>query len=310
MKLPIRQLAGRIGAEVVGLDLAGPLSDDTIGELRSAWLRHRVLFFRRQRLDHASHVRLTRRFGELTYAHLYEEVTPEGYPEVLTIDPQMYAERYGIRNQERRRDQKSPLAGWHTDLTPLVNPPAGAILRAETVPEFGGDTSWTNLADAYESMSDAIRDMADHLTAEHRFPATDGRRNPADRYGEIVRARPHSAIHPVVRVHPETGERALFVNPMFTSRIVELSEVESRRVLNMLFERIAMPAFTVRFRWEPGSVAFWDNRATAHLPPSDLDHLNLPRRLYRVTLAGDVATGPLGNCSQLVEGEPYPVARQ
>ncbi|MEU4423863.1 TauD/TfdA family dioxygenase [Actinoplanes sp. NPDC024001] len=305
--LTVRRVAGRIGAEVDGVDLTRDLPGEVVAELRAALLTHRVLFFRNQRLTHADHVGFARRFGDLTCAHLYEDETPDGFPEVLTLDPQLYARRYGIDNRERRRGMKSPLAGWHTDLTPLVNPPAAAILRAEVVPEFGGDTTWSNTVAAYESLSPVIQEMADQLTAEHRFMAAEAAPNPKDGYGEIVRARPHSAIHPVVRVHPETGERALFVSPMFTSRIVGLDAMESRRLLDLFFERMSMPAFTVRFRWAPGSVAFWDNRATAHLAPSDLDHLDLPRRLYRVTVAGDVPVSPRGVRSQVVTGEPYPV---
>jgi taurine dioxygenase len=306
--LRVRQVAGHIGAEVSGVDLSEPLSDETVAEIRAAWLRHKVLFFRDQHLGHEAHVRVARRFGPLTFAHLYEDETPDGYPEILTIDTQLYARRYGINNQQRRTGMKSALAGWHSDLTPLVNPPAGAFLRGDVIPEFGGDTCWTNLAAAYESMSPVVRDLADRLTAEHRFLASEGRPNPKDGYGEVVRANPHSAVHPVVRVHPETGERALFVSPMFTSRIVGVSELESRRLLDLFFERLAMPAFTVRFHWTPGAVAFWDNRVTGHMAPSDLDHMDVARRLYRVTLAGDVPVGPGGEKSQVVTGAPYAVS--
>jgi alpha-ketoglutarate-dependent taurine dioxygenase len=113
------------------------------------------------------------------------------------------------------------------------------------------------------------------------------------------------AVHPVVRVHPETGERALFVNPGFTSHLVDVTPRESRAVLNLLYEEITRPEYTVRFRWEPGSVAFWDNRATAHLAPRDIEHLDVERRLHRVTLIGDVPVGPDGTSSELIAGRPF-----
>jgi alpha-ketoglutarate-dependent taurine dioxygenase len=127
-------------------------------------------------------------------------------------------------------------------------------------------------------------------------------------YGQKVRANPLVAIHPLVRVHPETGERALFVSPSFTAGeqdIIGLSKRQSQRVLELFWEQISRPEYTVRFRWEPGSVAFWDNRATAHLGPGDLGHLDFDRVLYRVTLEGDVPVGPDGHESELVSGQPF-----
>ena len=169
---------------------------------------------------------------------------------------------------------------------------AASILRAETVPPYGGDTSWSNLVAAYEGLPEPFRELADKLRAKHSF---------APDYGKFA------AIHPVVRVHPETGERALFVSPGFTRHsreIVGLSKRHSECLLGLLYEQIARQEYTVRFRWEPGSVAFWDNRATAHLAPNDLGHLDYERVMYRITLNGDVPVGPDGRESELVEGEP------
>src|SRR5262249_2032978 len=163
---------------------------------------------------------------------------------------------YGVTQRERRRRAQSYLAGWHSDLTALVNPTSAAILRAEVVPDFGGDTTWSNLAAAYESLSPPLRVLADNLRAQHHFAAPITNRQGNDEYSNRVSKQPYATVHPVVRVHPETGERSLFVNPMFTSRIIDLSEVESRRLLDLFFEQIARPAFTVRFRWHPNSVAF------------------------------------------------------
>ena len=150
---------------------------------------------------------------------------------------------------------------WHTDVTFMPNPPMASILRGLVVPPYGGDTQWTNLVTAYEQLSPQVQDLIDGLHAVHHndLPILRGEMS-----GELAKqfpARPIRSVHPVVRVHPETGERGLFVSPNFTSHIVELSRKEGRHVLALLYEQLVNPAYTVRFRWEPGSIAFWDNRA-------------------------------------------------
>lgn len=304
--LSIKRVAGHIGAEITGVDLANPLDPADVAEIRQALLANKVVFFRGQHLDHGSQIAFARQFGELTHAHPHEDAPPEEHPQILTIDPRRYEERYGEGYRELYKKRKySYNSGWHTDVTAAVNPPAASILRAETVPEFGGDTTWTNLVAAYEGLSEPLRAFVDGLRAEHRFlagyqPATDD--------GKLVKRINDNLLishHPVVRVHPETGERALFVNPGFTDRVVGLSAPESRRVLELLYEQITRPEYTVRFRWEPGSIAFWDNRATAHLAPSDLDHLDVQRTLHRVTLIGDRPVGPDGFVSEIVAGREF-----
>ncbi|MBS2532820.1 TauD/TfdA family dioxygenase [Catenulispora sp. NF23] len=302
-QLTITRVAGHIGAEVDGLDLAEPLDEGTVAAVRAALLEHKVVFFRAQRLDHGSQIAFARQFGELTHAHPHEEAPPERFPQILTIDPDRYAKKYGEDfRQEYRKRQYSYFAGWHTDVTAAVNPPAASILRAEDVPEFGGDTQWTNLVAAYQGLSAPLQRLAESLRAVHRF------RIPADedsKRAERVNANLLIAEHPVVRVHPETGERALFVNPGFTDHVVGLSAVESRRVLDLFYEHLTRPEYTVRFRWRAGDVAFWDNRATAHLAPRDLDHLNVRRTLHRVTLIGDRPVGVDGRESELIAGRPF-----
>lgn len=304
--LTIKRVAGHIGAEITGVDLAHPLDPTTVEEIRQALLTHKVVFFRGQTLDHSTQIAFARQFGELTHAHPHEDAPPEEHPQILTIDPRRYEERYGANYRELyRKRQYSYYSGWHTDVTAAVNPPAASILRAETVPDFGGDTQWTNLVAAYEGLSAPLRDFVDGLRAEHRFLAG---YQTTDEDGKLVKRINDNllvSVHPVVRVHPETGERALFVNPGFTDRIVGLSALESRRVLELLYEQITRPEYTVRFRWQPGSVAFWDNRATAHLAPSDLDHLDVQRTLHRVTLIGDRPVGPDGFVSEIVAGHEF-----
>lgn len=301
----VRPVAGHVGAELSGVDIAQPLTADTVREIRDALHRHKVIFFRDQRLDHATQIAFGRNFGELTYAHPHDDAPPDGFPEIFTIDPHRYEQRYGPEfTKETRRRQYSYYTGWHTDVTAAVNPPAGSILRAETVPEFGGDTVWTNLVAAYQGLSAPVRSFVDGLRAEHRYGGND---KPVGDNGYARRVNDNLlvAVHPVVRVHPVTGEKALFVNPGFTSHIVDVSPRESRAILDLLYSELTRLDYTVRFRWAPGSVAFWDNRATAHLAPRDIEHLDVERRLHRVTLIGDRPVGPDGRESDLLAGKPF-----
>jgi taurine dioxygenase len=213
-----------------------------------------------------------------------------------------------IQSYERKDGRRYTYESrWHTDVTAVVNPPAGSILRAVNVPEIGGDTTWTNLVAAYEGLSEPLRALADGLKAEHRFNARQRFKETDNPFIRRAAANPQVSIHPVVRVHPETGERALFVSPGFTSHLIGLSQRESDKLLELFFEQIAKPAYTVRFRWNPGDIAFWDNRATAHLGPQDLDDYDVERVLYRTTLVGDVPVGVDGFRSLLVEGQPFGV---
>ena len=166
-------------------------------------------------------------------------------------------------------------------------------MRAVNVPSFGGDTQWTNLVAAYEGLSATLRALADTLRAEHRFNV---RLNfPSNsKIVQRIAANPLVSIHPVVRVHPETGERALYVNPGFTSHIIDVSRQESDLLLDYSSTRLPSQPYTTRFRWNNGDIAFWDNCATSHLAPQDLDHLEVERVLYRTTITGDVPVGPDG----------------
>ena len=303
--LTVRPVAGHIGADIDGVDLALPLSEAEVQQVKEALQRHKVVFFRGQELDHAAQIAFARQFGELTYAHPHDDTPPEDHPEIFTIDPTRFEERYGKGfREEYRKRQYSYFDGWHTDVTAAVNPPAGSILRAERVPEFGGDTTWTNLVAAYQGLSAPLRAFVDTLRAEHRYGGSSKVAGDSE-YAKRINENLLVAVHPVVRVHPETGERALFVNPGFTSHIVDVTPGESKRILELLYAEITRPEYTVRFRWEPGHVAFWDNRATAHLAPRDLEHLQVERRLHRVTLIGDVPVGPDGRSSELVSGRPF-----
>jgi alpha-ketoglutarate-dependent taurine dioxygenase len=302
----VHPLSGRIGAEISGVDISRPLDAETLSTIQSALDTWKVVFFRGQQLDHASQIAFGRQFGELTYAHPHDDHPPEGYPEIYTVDPRRFEERYGVEKKDREAARRySYNSGWHTDVTPAHNPPAGSILRADVVPSFGGDTTFTNLVAAYEGLSAPVRAFVDTLRAEHRYGANyPARRAPAG-LSERIEKKALVSNHPVVRVHPRTGERALFVNPGFVDHILDVDPLESRWILDHLFAELTRPEYTVRFHWEPGSVAFWDNRATAHLGPQDLGHLDVDRVLHRVTLIGEVPVGPDGRESELVEGVPF-----
>jgi alpha-ketoglutarate-dependent sulfate ester dioxygenase len=300
----VRPVAGYIGADISGVDISEPLTNQEVAEIRDALHRYKVVFFRGQKLTHADQVAFGSNFGELTYAHPHDEAPPEDQPEIFTVDMRRYEERYGkdFREENRRRDY-GYFTGWHTDVTAAVNPPAISILRAETVPDIGGDTQWTNLVAAYEGLSRPLQEFLSPLRAEHRYGGSDAQGNGS--YSKRVQDNLLVAVHPVIRVHPETGERALFVNPGFTSHIVDLSARESHALLDLLYSELTRPEYTTRFRWEPGSLAMWDNRATAHLAPKDYEHLGLRRTLHRVTVIGDIPRGPDGRESELIAGKPF-----
>jgi alpha-ketoglutarate-dependent taurine dioxygenase len=304
--LTVHPLTARTGAEIRGVDLSKPLTDAEVKGIKDALHAWRVVFFRDQSIGHAEQIAFGRRFGELTWAHPHEDTPPDGFPEIYTVDRHRFERRYGAELRQRFRARRSGrFAGWHTDVTPAVNPPAGSILRADVIPEFGGDTTWTNLVAAYEGLSEPVRAFVETLRAEHRYGVGYQPAGNDDKYRERLQSTPLVSIHPVVRVHPETGEKGLFVSPGFTDHIVDVSAAESRWILEHLFGEITRPDYQVRFRWAPGSVAFWDNRATAHLGPTDLEGLDVERVLHRVTLIGDVPVGPDGRSSELVEGEPF-----
>ncbi|HEY6609891.1 MAG TPA: TauD/TfdA family dioxygenase [Pseudomonas sp.] len=294
--LLVNPLSIHIGARIDGVDLMRPLSAAQREAIHAALLRWKVLFFHDQHLDHAQQVALGRQFGELTIGHpVFGYV--EGHPEVYSVGRDRFNSRFSAERLVR------PWSGWHTDVTAAVNPPAAAILRGVDIPPYGGDTQWTNLVAAYKGLSPTLQAFVDTLRGEHRFTPPEGS---VARQGFIdpLAATPLVSEHPLVRVHPLTGEKALFVSPAFLKRIVDLSLRESEQLLALLFEHAIRPEYTVRFKWQAGDVAFWDNRATAHLPPVDIYDSDFARQLYRVTLVGEVPVGPDGRPSTAIEGRP------
>ncbi|MEV0629364.1 TauD/TfdA dioxygenase family protein [Nonomuraea wenchangensis] len=302
----VRPVAGHIGAEIEGVDLAAGPDDAAVAAIRAALHRWKVVFFRGQRLDHAGHVALARRFGEPVVPARRGSASPEGFPEVeTTADRLELAGRYGMEREEwLERRRHSHLRGWHCDHGARIDPPAATILRAESVPAHGGDTTWANLVAAYEGLSEPVRRFVDGLRAEHRLGVGYQPRAGDDAYLRHLLSHQVATLHPLVRVHPETGERVLFVNGYYLERVAEVSRLESGPLLELLLGQATRPEYTVRFRWEPGDVAFWDNRATMHLAPSDTGQLAQPRVMHRVMLRGEVPVGVDGRPSEPITGPP------
>lgn len=278
-QLTLHPLGPHFGARVDGLDLADAHDDDLVA-VRAALIDRKVLFFPGQNLDDDGQVALGRRLGELTASHPVVGGVDEAHPEIYELD----SADNGFADI------------WHTDVTFMPRPPLGSILRAVILPATGGDTSWADSQLAYQSLSAPVRELADQLTAVH-----DGNREfgyyLAQRRGgkgsvwdgEVV-TRLDPVEHPVIRVHPETGRRGIFVNPGFTSHIVGVSEAESRAILDLLYAHLTKPEHIVRHRWSVGDIAMWDNRSTAHY--ANRDYGTTRRVMHRITLRGDVPYGP------------------
>ncbi|MEX2254361.1 MAG: TauD/TfdA family dioxygenase [Acidimicrobiia bacterium] len=298
--IDVRPMSGHIGAEIDGVDLTNPLDPGVVAEIRSALIEWKVVFFRDQPITQDQHVAFGRLFGDVTPAHPTLPAMFPDHPEILLLD----SKAIGDNEQQKSGRGVSVESRWHTDVTFVPNPPMGSILRGVVIPPYGGDTQWTNLVVAYERLSEPLQRLCDELHAVHHnfLPLARGELSGALK--EQFQSKDIRSVHPVVRVHPESGEKALFVNSNFTSHIVELSRREGRHLLAMLYEHIADPSFTCRFRWEPDSIAFWDNRATCHLAPTDIPP-GMPRSMQRITIAGDLPVGPDGSTSYSLSGETF-----
>ena len=273
--IEIHPIAGALGAEIGGVDVAEELDDALIGEIRQALLDHGVIFFRDQKLDPARHKAFTRRFGEIFLHPNYQGVSAD--PEIVDI---------------RREPGDTKIVGedWHTDTTMVAEPPLGAILYAIEVPPYGGDTLFANQYLAYESLSDGLKRTLEHLRAVHSDrmvagPLAGMNAQRATKVREDADWRETISVHPVVRTHPETGRKLLFVNRSYTVGFEGWTEAESKPLLDYLLEQGHRPEFTCRFRWANGSIAFWDNRSTKHLAVHDAGPFR--RIMRRTQIVGD-----------------------
>jgi taurine dioxygenase len=276
LRFEVAPLSPTIGAELTGVDLGGPIDDELQAELRRALLEWKVLFFRDQDITREQHRAFAERWGSLEQHPFYKFVQPgQTAADVLTLAKD--AITGGTENE------------WHADITWHTTPSFGAVLRAVEVPAVGGDTLWSDAAAAYDGLPDALRDRIDGLTAIHDWRRSFGLAMDPEQVAALSPQFP-PIEHPVVRVHPETGRRSLFVNPIFTQHVVGLDPDESDALLERLYQQYRLPEYQCRFRWTPGAVAFWDNRATCHYASSD--YFPQRRVMDRISIAGDRPTGP------------------
>ena len=272
MSLTIRRVAGALGAEISGVDLSQDLPDEVIAEIRDALVEHQVIFFRDQRLTPERQVAFGRRFGPLNI-HPYVKGM-ESHPEVMEV-------------LKEPADKTNFGGGWHSDMSFLERPAIGSILYAVELPEWGGDTLFSSQVAAYEALSAGMKATLEGLRAVHSA----GREYSAQGHSAQKRASMSVVeaegavgeyVHPVVLVHPESGRRALYVNPAFTMRFEGWTKRESRPLLDFLFEHCRYEGYTCRFNWRPGSVAFWDNRQVWHFALND--YPGQRRHMRRVTV--------------------------
>jgi taurine dioxygenase len=269
----IRRLGASLGAEILGVDLKAPMDDDAFAAFEAALVEHKVLAVRDQFLTTEQHVALSRRFGELEV----HPMRPQGkFPEILVLD----------------NHKDNPVLStdvWHSDTTFRKTPTKYTILRCEIMPEFGGDTLWANMEATYEGLSDTFRAMISGLRAVHDFQNfrvlfknTEDDRIKLHRMEDMF----PNPSHPVVRTHPVTGRKSIYVNPQFTLRIEGLEPAESRAILDVLFAQARVPEYQFRIRWTPGTIVFWDNRSTQHYAAND--YYPQRRRMERTAVVGDV----------------------
>ena len=266
-----------LGATIEGIDLREELSVDAISAIRGALLKHKVIFFRDQDISHEDHVRFGRHFGDLE-GHPVTSHVP-GFPEILHIEA-----ADGMKLSEAVMPIARPANKWHTDVTFREAPSMGGILRMRKMPALGGDTLFADTAAIYADLPPHIKEKIETLEAEHDILQSYGYRVSDEKKEELRRNYPPQA-HPVVRTHPETGERHLFVNHVFTTRILGIPDDESRSLLAYLIERVKAPEYQIRFRWSENAIVFWDNRATQHY--AVLDYGLQERIVERVTVKGD-----------------------
>ena len=266
-RIRVEPLTGAIGAEVGGVDLR-EVDDETRAELHAAWMDHKVLFFRHQDLSHAQHVAYGRRFGDLEIHPFIPDAT--GHPEIIVL--------------ESTPGRFSAAEAWHTDVTFRECPPLGSVLVGRIIPPYGGDTCWANMELAYERLPDEVKEAIEGQVAIHSYLKAFGGPMSPDERAQASLEYPDQK-HPVVRTHPVTGRRTLFVNRAFTLGIDGMEPAESERLCRRLYAQANDPEIQCRFRWRPDSVAQWDNRCTQHYAVPD--HGGLHRRVERVTIIGD-----------------------
>ena len=264
MTLHITRLEPTIGAEIAGIDLRQPLTQALRDELRQLLLKHKVLFFRDQAINTEQQIAFAKEFGEL-YVHPTTQQNDPTLPQAHLIEAQDERKLYGPRISGR----------WHTDTSWLLQPTLGAVLRAVDLPEVGGDTLWADAGAVYRALPDELREEIDTLHVVHDF------KKALDKVGYDYPI----LAHPLVRTHPETGEDGLFINFSQNPSVIGWTPQQSKQLIDRLLLEFNKPEHQVRFKWRPGSVAFWDNRSTLHYPV--YNYGDYPRRMERVLIAYD-----------------------
>jgi taurine dioxygenase len=266
--LEVHPVTPAIGAEIRGISLAEPCDPGTWSELDKAFMDHKVLIFRDQHVTTEQHVAFCRQFGELE-VHPFVPPKP-GFPEVMML----------VANDKRKGNENT----WHSDVTWRLEPSLGSMLRAVELPPLGGDTLFANMEAAYDALDDSTRERIDGLFAVHDFARVFGKSQSEQRLAELHEKYP-PATHPVVRTHPVSGRKSLYVNDAFTSHIVDMDPDESRALLRRLYRQASVPEFQCRLRWAPDTFALWDNRCVQHYAVSD--YFPARRIMERVTIVGD-----------------------
>lgn len=271
MSIELIPLGSALGMEVRGVDLTQDLDEDTLTQLQDAWRKHLVLLFRNQRLNHEQHIRFSRGFGDLDSHESLVRLRHPEYPEILPVKATQIDGRKLVYGQE-----------WHSDMSHTLNPSKGSLLRSELIPPAGGDTMFGNMYLAYETLSETMKRIVDDLWAVHDLRV--GKHNRGQDLTAIRNRNPPVA-HPLVRVHPETGRKSLFVSEMETEEIIGMTREEAAPLLQFLFAHASRPEFIYRHRWAQHDLLLWDNRCTIHVALQDYgDH---PRSMFRTTLLGE-----------------------
>ncbi|MBD1550764.1 TauD/TfdA dioxygenase family protein [Pseudomonas typographi] len=288
MAINVQPVAGRIGAQIDGITLSGDLPPEQFEAVQQALLRHKVLFFRGQQLNDEEQERFSRLFGEQV-----------PHPTVRSANNST-----ALLNLDSRESRAN---SWHTDVTFVANPPKISILRAVVVPPYGGDTVWANTAAAYDELPAPLKQLADNLRAVHSnlydyVPPQHAAQAALKRYREEFTALEYETEHPVVHVHPQTGERALVLGH-FVKHFVGLSPNDSKQLFRLFHDRVTHLNNTVRWRWQAGDVAIWDNRATQHIAINDYG--DAERIVRRTTLDGDILLGVDGQPSRAIKPDAH-----
>lgn len=277
MGIEVRRLSYGLGAEIRGVDLGRPLDEAAVAQIRQAWLDHLILLFRDQDIAPADHIRFSRHFGPVEDYPLVHYRLAD-HPEIFLLTNQPVA---GKKSETMNAGRH-----WHSDLSFTQRPAMGSLLRCIQIPDVGGDTIFANQYMAYEALSPAFRAVIEPLSAVHElFSKTKDLRNLDQGQVKDMKKTNPRVIQPVVRVHPETGRKALFVSEAVTTRIVGMSQEESDAILEFLFAHQVQIQFTYRHRWRKNDIVMWDNRCTLHMAVPDNDHLQ-PRVMHRTTISG------------------------